>query len=99
VRNKKLVEGLVTDKMWTAVGCDKCHGGYKGRIGIFEAILKSKELEDLLVSGMGGEREIKKISLDQGQMDMRQDGIIKILKGLTSMDELGRVIDMNEEII
>ena len=100
VRNKKLIEGLTTEKIYEAVGCDKCHGlGYKGRIGIFEAILKSKELEDLLVGGMGGEREIKKLSLDQGQMDMRQDGIIKILKGQTSIDELGRVIDMNEEIL
>jgi type IV pilus assembly protein PilB len=99
VRNKKLVEGLTTDKVWEAVGCDKCHAGYKGRIGIFEAILKSKELEDLLVTGSGGEREIKKLSLDQGQMDMRQDGIIKILKGVTSLDELGRVIDINEEIL
>lgn len=100
VRNKKEIEGLQTDKVFEAVGCEKCHGlGYKGRLGIFEAIIKSNELEKLLLSENFSEKEIKKISLDQGQLDMRQDGIIKILQGITSLDEVSRVIDINEEIL
>ncbi|MEI6420293.1 MAG: GspE/PulE family protein [bacterium] len=100
IRNKKHTDGLQIEKMYEAVGCEKCHGlGYKGRIGIFEAIIKSNELEKLILNKDSSERDIKKLSLDQGQLDMRQDGIIKILQGITSLDELSRVIDINEEIL
>jgi len=91
--------GLTTNKVFTAVGCDKCNKtGYKGRVGIYEVILKSPEL-DLLINNNPSEREIKKVAADKGFLDMRQDGVIKILKGITDLDELGRVIDLNEEIV
>lgn len=91
--------GLTTTKVFTAVGCDKCNKtGYKGRVGIYEVILKSPEL-DLLINNNPSEREIKKVAADKGFLDMRQDGVIKILKGITDLDELGRVIDLNEEFV
>ena len=83
--------------MWTAVGCDKCNNtGYKGRTGIFEAIRTDKNIEDMVIKNPS-ERDIKNAAQEQGIMDMRQDGVIKILKGITSLDELGRVIDINED--
>lgn len=45
------------------------------------------------------EREIKVASISQGILDMRQDGIVKVLEGITSIEEIGRVVDLNEEII
>jgi len=100
VRNKDFIKDIQTEKIYVAGdGCEKCNGiGYKGRIAIFEAILKSNELEKALIDSVG-EFEIKKLALDQGMLDMRQDGIIKILKGITSLDELSRVIDINEKIL
>ena len=40
------------------------------------------------------EREIKKASLPQGILDLKQDGVVKVLKGITTLDELSRVVDM-----
>ena len=42
------------------------------------------------------EREVKEASLEQNLLDMRQDGVIKILQGVTSLDELRRVVDLED---
>lgn len=81
-------------KMWKAKGCIKCNfTGYKGRIGIYEAIITNSIIEKI-VRENPSEREIKKASFDQEILDMKQDGVLKILKGVTSFDELKRVIDL-----
>ena len=82
--------------VWQASGCDKCNGtGYKGRIGIFEAILIDESVENVIQENPS-EREIKKATANQGLLDMKQDGIIKVLKGITSISEMRRVIDLEE---
>ncbi len=92
--DKTYVEGIQTAKTWQAVGCPKCHNtGYKGRIGIFEAILADAAIEEV-VEGNPSEREVKKAAAAQNILDMTQDGIIKVLLGITTMDELGRVVDL-----
>jgi type IV pilus assembly protein PilB len=76
-------------------GCDKCNQtGYKGRIGVFEAVMSDKKVEDALESNPS-EREIKESAEHQGILDMAQDGVIKILKGMTDLDELKRVVDLS----
>jgi len=77
--------------------CEKCHGlGYKGRIGIFEAILTDEEIEKIIPNNPS-EREIKKIARKQGILDMKEDGIIKALRGITSLEEIKAVVDFDEE--
>lgn len=77
-----------------AVGCEECNNsGYKGRIGVFEAVLADKMIEEAL-QGNPSEAEIKKIAEKQGILDMAQDGVIKILKGMTTLEELKRVVDV-----
>ncbi|MBU4480264.1 GspE/PulE family protein [Patescibacteria group bacterium] len=84
-----------TDKMYEPVGCEKCNNiGYKGRIGVFEAILVDENIENILKE-YPSEREIKKEAEKQGILDMKQDGIIKVLNGVTSLDELKRVIELD----
>jgi type IV pilus assembly protein PilB len=70
--------------------------GYKGRIGIFEAI-KTDEAIEKIIPQNPSEREIKKIARGQGILSMRQDGIVKILNGITSFEEVESVVDLNEE--
>jgi type IV pilus assembly protein PilB len=85
------------DKMWVAVGCDKCGGvGYKGRISIVEVILMDKTIEDCVRSS-SSEHEIWKAAKHQNIRRMAQDGAVKILKGVTSLDELGRVVNLKDE--
>jgi type IV pilus assembly protein PilB len=84
------------EKIWTAVGCGECNNtGYKGRIGVFEGILFDESIEKA-VSEHVSAREIKKAAEGQGIFSMLQDGIMKVLSGITSLDELARVIDVNK---
>jgi type IV pilus assembly protein PilB len=81
--------------MYVPGGCEKCNNsGYKGRVGVFEAVLSDKLVEDALEMNPS-EREIKAAAEHQGIMDMAQDGVTKILKGVTSLEELARVVDLS----
>lgn len=80
--------------IWEAKGCDSCNNiGYKGRIGVYEAILIDDEVEPLILLNPT-ETEILKKSEKQGILNMKQDGILKVLNGITSLDELQRVIEL-----
>ncbi len=84
-------------KIYEAVGCDQCNGtGYKGRMGIFEAIHNDATIEALIPTNPS-ERQIKEAAQNQGTLDMKEDGIVKVLKGITSYDEVGSVVDFYEE--
>jgi len=67
--------------------------GYTERIGIFEAIIVDKEMEEL-ISKKPREIEIEEMAKKQGFLNMREDGVIKALKGITSLDEVRRVIEL-----
>ncbi len=101
--NKKGIEryNLTPDMpitLYKPVGCDLCHGiGYKGLIGIFEAILTDEAIEKIIPTNPS-EREIKKVAKAQGIFDMREDGMVKILSGITSFEEVRSVVDLEEEI-
>ncbi|MDB5259909.1 MAG: pilB1 [Candidatus Nomurabacteria bacterium] len=85
---------LVTYKLFKPVGCSKCGGtGYSTRIGIFEAISMNADIEKILITNPS-EREIREVSKNQGIPTLKEDGIIKMLEGLTSFEELGKTIDL-----
>ena len=87
------------DTMWIAKGCDKCRGlGYKGRIAVVEVILMDKEIEEC-VRHSSSERDIWKAAKHQQIRRMAQDGAVKVLQGVTSLDELGRVVDLHDEVM
>ena len=67
--------------------------GYKGRVGIYEILTMSPELEQMILSGQVSEFEIEKLAVSQGMVTMVQDGILKALDGITSVDEVFRVIE------
>lgn len=78
----------------SAVGCDACNGtGYKGRLGVFEAIFSDASIEKIIRENPS-EREIKEVAKTQGILDMKQDGVLKVLRGVTTFEELERVIDI-----
>ncbi len=90
-------ENIDATKQWLPAGCAQCNmTGYKGRIGIYEGILRSEAVEKAVIANPS-EREIKKAALPQGMLDMRQDGVLKMLRGVTSLEELSRVIDLFDE--
>ncbi len=84
-------------KIFSPVGCEKCNKiGYGGRIGIFEAIKTDEAIEKIMPENPS-EHEIKKVASKQGILSMRQDGIVKILNGITSLEEVQSVVDLKEE--
>jgi general secretion pathway protein E len=74
-----------------AVGCEKCfHTGYWGRIGIYELMLMGRELKSLILKSYDANRimeEARKLNM----ISLRQDGIQKVLKGITTIEEVLRV--------
>ncbi|MEK7669522.1 MAG: GspE/PulE family protein [Patescibacteria group bacterium] len=96
ILNKEYLKGLNMNNIYEAVGCAECNfTGFKGRTGIYEAVLTDEAIENVVIKNPS-EREINKASENQGILNMKQDGVIKILQGITSLDELSRVIDLEE---
>lgn len=80
--------------LWEPVGCKKCNfKGYSGRIGVFEVLTMTDQLSELILKEPG-EVKIWEEARRQGMITMKQDGILKILAGLTSLEE---VISVAEE--
>lgn len=72
------------------VGCEKCSGGYKGRVGIYETMPISDAIGRTIMTG-GNSIEIADIARSEGVNDLRQSGLLKALKGITSIAEINRV--------
>ena len=97
VLDKTYLIGLDMKYIWQQVGCPKCSGlGYSGRIGVYEAIVMDSSIE-AVIRANPSDREIKKVAMKQNLLDMKQDGVIKILKGVTTLDELRRIIDIEKD--
>jgi type II secretory ATPase GspE/PulE/Tfp pilus assembly ATPase PilB-like protein len=87
------------ETMWLPKGCEKCGGlGYKGRIAVVEVVLMDKEIEEC-VRHTSSEREIWRAAKHQKIRRMAQDGAVKVLQGVTSLDELSRVVDLKDEVM
>jgi type II secretory ATPase GspE/PulE/Tfp pilus assembly ATPase PilB-like protein len=89
-------EIIVPPQLWKPLGCEQCtFTGYRGRISIYEGILMDNAIEDV-IRGNPSEHEIKAAARPQGILDMRQDGIVKTIAGITSLEELDRVVGFEE---
>ena len=79
-------------EFFAVVGCDACGGtGYKGRIGVFEGFEIDDTIERLILTEPS-ESALREAAIKQGMLTMKQDGIIKLLSGVTTLEELERVI-------
>ncbi len=85
-------------KIYKPVGCEVCdHIGYKGRIGLYEAILVDDKVAEIIANNPT-ERDIKHGSLHQGIFTMVEDGVSKILSGITTIEEVQSTVDMAEDL-
>ena len=92
--NERNIISLEDLHFYKGEGCKTCHGtGYKGRMGIYEILDMCPEIESLILSEKVSEYEIEKIAIKNGMLKMVQDGILKALKGVTTVEEVFRVID------
>lgn len=86
------------DFIYEAVGCSECHNtGYKGRIGIYEAITIDKAIENI-VNENPSERDIMHAAFPQNILTLGEDGMQKVFAGITTLDELERIVDLSLEV-
>ena len=79
--------------IWQANGCKKCRDmGYSGRLGLFEIIKMTDQLADIILAEPS-EARIQKEALRQEMITMKQDGILKVLQGVTTIEEVLRVAE------
>ncbi len=72
-------------------GCSRCRGtGYRGRLGLFEVMLVSEEIRSLIVRRASA-AEVEQVAIAQGMRTLREDGLLKVRLGMTSLAELARV--------
>ncbi len=79
--------------LWKSVGCVQCNmTGFRGRKGIFEVLLMSQPVTQV-INDLGTEDAILRTALEDGMVTMTQDGILKSIEGLTTLEEVWRVAD------
>lgn len=84
-------EGTPPQKLWKGAGCRKCHqSGFRGRQGIFELMISTDVIKDLVVKRTNA-NEIRRVALKEGMRTLRQDGWLKVLEGRTTIEEVARV--------
>ena len=79
-------------KFYQGDGCEACQGiGYKGRVGIYEIMVMNEEIQKLILSGAASEYDMRDNAKKNGMITMVQDGLLKAIDGVTSVDEVFRV--------
>lgn len=79
-------------RLYRGAGCKMCHGsGYRGQIGIYEVLSVTNEIRDLILEKAPGVK-IKKKAIEQGMTTLFHDGLRKVEEGVTTIDEVLRVI-------
>ncbi|MBI4483489.1 MAG: type IV-A pilus assembly ATPase PilB [Acidobacteria bacterium] len=83
-------EEAKTAKTYKGEGCKTCNGtGYKGRIGLYEVMEITEEVQELILIGASA-RELRRKAAEQGMISLRQSGLIKIQQGMTTIEEVLR---------
>ncbi len=74
--------------LYKGEGCDKCGGtGYKGRCGFYEVMMMSTPLRKAIMNEMGTD-ELRELARSEGMLTLREDGLKKVERGVTSMEEV-----------
>ncbi|MCK9271972.1 GspE/PulE family protein [Candidatus Gracilibacteria bacterium] len=80
-------------KLYKGAGCEHCsHTGYKGRVGVYEVLNFNEEIKDMIRSGQSSETILKE-ARNQDFILMREDGVLKAMRGKITLEELFKVID------
>lgn len=90
-------DDIAAQDLYEPVGCHQCeHQGYRGRVAIMEILKFNEELDECVVARASA-KEIRKVAVDTGvYVSMTDEGIAKVFQGLTTLDEVKRVVDMTD---
>src|SRR5579875_3279496 len=86
------IEGLETNVLYRAVGCRTCgHTGYFGRVALAEVMNVSEEIERMIIE-QASVVDIERKACEQGMRTLRQDGLLRVVQGTTTLEEVLRVV-------
>jgi len=83
-------EEIEAAQIMRPIGCDKCNNGYKGRVGIYEVVRITPDLQRIIMEG-GNSLELAKAAQETGFATLRHSGLKKAAMGITSLEEVNRV--------
>lgn len=90
------MQGLPTDLMWAAKGCDRCRkSGYSGRVGLYELLAVDDQLRDVIARNPNVS-EFRRMCIERGMASLRSDGMRKVGKGFTTVQEVLRVTEASQ---
>ena len=92
----KNILGMDVEQIYTAGTCSECINGYKGRVAIHEVLEINQDIKDAIINNIRKE-DLRKLVYTSDITTLLKDGLIKVLEGFTSMDEILRVIDVFED--
>ena len=89
---KAEVTVLAPDFIFEPNGCEHCKQlGYRGRTTISEVLVVDREIEELIIAGASAS-QIRDKAVENGMLTMEQDGMLKVLEGETTLEEVERVV-------
>jgi type IV pilus assembly protein PilB len=89
--------GMDINEVYEPVGCPECSHGYKGRIAIQEVLIINQEIRDAISKGMRKE-ELRRLVYTKDVISMFQDGLYKAISGYTTISEILKLIELDDEI-
>ena len=93
----RTILGLNVEQVYEPVGCPECSYGYKGRVALHEVLLINQDIRDAISSNVTKE-QLRKLVYNKDVITMIQDGFYKVLAGFTTITEVLKLIDLDDEI-
>lgn len=93
----RTILGLEVSKVYEPVGCPECNFGYKGRVALHEVLLINQDIRDAISNNVSKEK-LRDLVYSKDVITMIQDGFYKILAGFTTITEVLKLIDLDDEI-
>lgn len=92
------VLGMDITDIYTPVGCDECYQGYRGRVAVQEVLVINQSIRDAITNNIRKE-ELRKLVYDKNNtITLLEDGLLKVMEGLSSFEEILRVIDIDDDL-
>jgi type IV pilus assembly protein PilB len=89
--------GMEVNEVYSAVGCEECGNGYRGRIAIHEVLLITQEIRDAISNSMPKD-ELRTLVYNTDVNTLLQDGLEKVINGYTTFEEVLKLIELDDDV-
>ena len=95
---ESVLPGTDARELYRGAGCENCNNtGYQGRVGVFELLLTNEELKEMMLRNASS-TQLRQRGRELGMKTLREDGVLKVINGVTTLSELLRVTQADEAL-